>query len=91
MYKYDKSGSAVPASKVREQFSSVLNKVAVRGDRVLIERHGKPVAALISIDELEFFEALEDKHDTELAEEILSRTKESDWIPLETVKKELGL
>lgn len=88
MYKYSKP-AAVPASKVREQFSSVLNKVAVRGDRVFIERHGKLVAALISIEDLEFFEALEDKNDVELAEAALAVGGKP--IPWEVVKKELGL
>jgi prevent-host-death family protein len=88
MYKYPEA-ERIPASKVREQLSNVLNKVAVRGDRILIERHGSPVAAVISIEDLEFFEALEDQNDLRLAEEALNEAGES--IPLEEVKKELGM
>jgi len=48
------------ASKARERFADILNEVSVRGDRVVLERHGKTVAAVISVGDLELLEALED-------------------------------
>jgi prevent-host-death family protein len=47
------------ASQVREEFAESLNRVAFGGERVILQRHGKPVAALISISDLRRLEALE--------------------------------
>lgn len=47
----------------RDNFAELLNKVAYAGDRVLVERHGKPLAAIISAEDLELLEQLEDRLD----------------------------
>lgn len=47
----------VPSNDVRVRFSMWLNRTEVRGDRVVVLRHGKPVAALVSIADLEKIEA----------------------------------
>jgi prevent-host-death family protein len=49
----------LPAATVREQWEQVLGKVAGGQSRVLIERDGEPVAALISASDLVWFEQLE--------------------------------
>lgn len=61
----------VPASKAREQFADILNDVAFRGERVVLHRHGKDVAAVISVEDLALLEALEDRYDLEAAQEAL--------------------
>jgi prevent-host-death family protein len=43
----------------RTNFSDVLNEVLMYGERVVLERHGKAVAALVSVADLERLEALE--------------------------------
>ena len=43
------------ASEVRQQWSQLLNKVFRNQTRVLVEKSGIPVAAVISIDDLEKF------------------------------------
>jgi len=80
---------SLPASQARARLSELLNAVSVRGDRIVLERHGKRVAALISIEDLEMFEYLEDKADLALIAEVEAEGGEP--IPLEEVERRLGL
>lgn len=79
----------LPASKARERLADVLNAASVRGDRVVLERHGKDVAAIISIEDLELLERLEDRYDLELSAEALAESDER--IPWSIAKERLGL
>lgn len=79
----------LPASKARERFAEILNEVSVRGDRVVLERHGKSVAAVISVADLELLEALEDKYDIDSAREALAESGRR--IPWKELKQRLGL
>ncbi len=47
------------ASEARQQWSALLNKVFRRQTRVIVEKGGVPVAALISAEDLERFDRLE--------------------------------
>lgn len=77
------------ASKARERFAAILNEVSVRGDRIVLERHGKIVAALISVTDLELLEALEDRFDVEEAKAALAESDERyTW---DDVKQRLGI
>ncbi len=50
----DESGARhVAASEAKATFSALIEGVQHRGERYVIERHGKPAAALVSVDELE--------------------------------------
>ncbi|WP_460775234.1 type II toxin-antitoxin system Phd/YefM family antitoxin [Nocardiopsis nanhaiensis] len=51
------------AGDARENFSDTLNRVAYGNERVTITRRGRAVAALISAEDLELLEALEDARD----------------------------
>jgi prevent-host-death family protein len=53
----------VTLAKLRANIGDVINRAAYGGERVLVTRNGKPAAALISADELAYFEALEDAAD----------------------------
>ncbi len=76
------------ASEIRRDFSDALNTVAYSGERIVINRHGKPVAVLVAVDDLALLEALEDQTDVALAKRAL---KEKKNIPWAKVKKVLGL
>ncbi|MBI5559071.1 MAG: type II toxin-antitoxin system Phd/YefM family antitoxin [Deltaproteobacteria bacterium] len=39
--------------KLRQGLGALLNEIVYRGDEIIIERAGKPVAALISMDDYE--------------------------------------
>lgn len=49
----------LPASLARERFSEILNEVAHGNKRMVLQRHGKDVAAVISAQDLKRFEELE--------------------------------
>jgi len=76
------------ASKARKDFADTLNRVAFGGERVVLERRGKPLAALVPIRDLELLEALEEKSDLEAARKAL---KERGSVPWKKVKAALGL
>jgi prevent-host-death family protein len=50
-------------SEARESFSTTINRVAFGHERVILTRHGKRVAAVVPVEDLELLEALEDARD----------------------------
>lgn len=44
---------AIKASEVRQNFSSIINRVAREDTRVIVEKSGAPVAAIISAKDLQ--------------------------------------
>src|SRR2546425_9915729 len=81
----------VEATAARNGFSDLINKVRYGSDRVLIERRGKDLAALISIEDLRLLEIPEDQIDIEAAPKAPANPKNKGRVPLEPVKKPLGL
>jgi prevent-host-death family protein len=77
------------ASKARDEFSDTLNRVAYTGERVVLRRHGKDVAAIVPIEDLEMIEAIEDRLDVEAAKKALKENGPN--IPWKKLKAELGL
>jgi prevent-host-death family protein len=73
----------------RDNLSDLLNRVAYVGERVVLERRGKPVAALVSIDDLELLERLEDDADIRAARKALKAGGRP--IPLAQIEAELRL
>lgn len=50
---------AVTAMEARKNFGNMLNEVSMKGDRYIINRAGKPIAAVVSIGELQRMELSE--------------------------------
>ena len=78
--------ATVTVREVRASLADVLNRAAYGGERVVIRRNGKPVAALISVEDLQLLEKLEDWADVQDAKEALAEGDE--LIPFEDVIKE---
>jgi prevent-host-death family protein len=76
------------ASAVREEFSETLNRVAYGGERIVLERRGKDVAALVPVGDLELLERLEDHMDLDAARKAL---EEPGSVSLDELKAELGI
>lgn len=76
-------------SKARERFAEILINAGYKRQRVLLERHGKKVAAVVSAEDLELLEALEERTDLEAIREALKEGGEP--IPYELLKAKLGL
>lgn len=81
------------ASKARESFSDTVNRVAYRGERIVLQRRGKSIAALVPVADFERLEQLseeeEDRLDNAAAEAALREKGRN--VPWATVKKRAGL
>lgn len=75
---------SVSATAARQSFSESLNRAAYGGERVVIRRHGKEIAAVIPIEDLRLIEQLEDAEDIRAARRA---RKEKGSVPWEEVKK----
>ena len=80
--------TTISISAIREHLGDIVSKVLFAGERIRIERNGKPACALVSIEDLEFLEAIEEKIDIEAAKEALAR---DDFVGLDELQKELEL
>lgn len=78
----------VAATKLRTTISGLLDRVVHHGERVSVERYGKPVAALVSPEDLELLEAIEDRMDIEAARKALREPGRRSW---DEVRAELAL
>lgn len=58
--------TSTTVSEARNNFPELLNRVGYGQERILIERHGKPVAAIVSVEDLNRLQALEDVIDSAL-------------------------
>ncbi|HEY8665041.1 MAG TPA: type II toxin-antitoxin system Phd/YefM family antitoxin [Tepidisphaeraceae bacterium] len=72
----------------RKNMADPINRVAYSGERLVLERRGKGVAALVSMEDLAALEAMEDAADIRAARKAL---KERGSIPWQQVKTELGI
>jgi len=85
--------SRVTLTQLRRQTAAILDRVASRKERIVIERRGKPVAAIVPVDDLGLLEKLdeiEDRLDVEEAERILADPN-TEWIPCEEAQAALDL
>ena len=76
------------ATTLRSTFADTINRVAYQGERIALERHGKTVAALVSAEDLELLEAIENRTDLAAARKALKEPGRRRW---EKVKAEIGL
>ena len=81
--------SRIPASEARTQFSDIVNKVAFGGERVVLQRHGKDVAAIVPVEDLQLIEELENGMDLDAARAALSEKEPR--VFWKQLKKELRL
>jgi prevent-host-death family protein len=78
-------------SEARETFSTTINRVAFGGERVVLTRHGRRVAAVVPIEDLELIEALEDARDLDEVREALADPANRERMAWDDLKGELGL
>ena len=57
----------IAATDARIAFAEIVNKVAFGGERIRLHRHGKDVAAIVPVEDLQLIEDLEDRMDLETA------------------------
>ena len=78
-------------SEARESFSATVNRVAFAKDRVVLTRHGRRVAAVVPMEDLELLEALEDARDLDDVRAALADSSNRPRIGWDELKASLGL
>jgi prevent-host-death family protein len=77
----------------RDKFAEVLNRAAFGKERVVLTRRGKPLVAVVPIEDIELLEEIEDRADAEEARVALAawRAEGSPSASLDEVLAEHGL
>ncbi len=76
-------------SELRKDTADALNRVAYRGDRIALQRRGKDVAVIVSVEDYELLRAIEDRADMETIRKI--KTEPGEDVLWDDLKRELGL
>lgn len=71
--------------EARKNLADVINSAQYGKERIILTRHGKEVAGIISIDDLNLLEKLEDRLDLQEAIEILE-DDHSEFVDWDDVK-----
>jgi prevent-host-death family protein len=79
----------VSIAEIRDKLADAINRVAYGGERVVLERRGKAVAVLVSVEDAELLERLETDADLNAVRK--ARKEGGKPIPLQQVAAELGL
>ena len=85
--------ATITTSEARQTFSEIVNKVAYGKERVVVERRGKKLVAVVPVEDLELIEEIEDQLDAEEARRAKAeaRRKKEKPIPWQKARRELGL
>jgi prevent-host-death family protein len=75
----------------RSQFSEIVNRAAFGGERILLTRRGKPVAALVPIGDVELLDSIEDREDIEAVRDALREQGNRPPAQLNEVLDRLGV
>ena len=81
--------TTVTTAEARKKLAEIVNKVAYGKEPVVLTRRGEEIAALISMEELELLQLIEDRIDIEDARKALEETGKN--IPAEKFWEKLGL
>lgn len=87
--------TTMKSEEARTRFSDIINRAAYGHGRTVITRHGKNVAAVVSMEDLEVLERilakLEDEIDVKAANAALSEIEKQGTLSWEHIKADLGL
>lgn len=75
----------------RKDVSEALNRVAYKGERIALHRHGKDVAVVVPLEDLDLLRRMEDEEDLRLARKAKREVVKQGTTPLEKVKQRLGI
>ena len=79
----------ISAADARKKFANIINRVAYSDESFVLTRRGEPVAAIVSMKELNMLQDLEDRMDVEEAWK--AKNEPGEPIAWEDLKKELEL
>ena len=78
-------------AEAQEHFADLVNRAAYGKERIGLLRHGKAIAAVVPIEDLELLERLEEEQDLADARAALEEARVVGTKPLEEVLSRLGL
>ena len=81
--------TTISTADARKNFADIVNKVAYGKESIILTRRGQKIAALVSMDELELLQYIEDHLDIEDAKKALAEPGEN--ISAQEVWKQLGV
>ena len=81
--------NTVSTAEARKRLAEIVNKVAYGKEPVVLTRRGVQIAALISMEEFELLQLIEEHIDIEDAKQALEEPGQN--IPAEEFWKELGI
>lgn len=84
--------ATVSTTEARKKLADILNRARYAGEATTITRQGEPVAAVVSVEDLEAMQALEDLMDVQAADEALREHREQGGsVTVDELRRELGL
>jgi prevent-host-death family protein len=82
--------ASVSTVVARNDFSAILNRAAFGKERVIVERRGKPICAMVPIEDLELIQRAEDRIDALDAIAARKEARKKGTKSLAEVRAELG-
>jgi antitoxin Phd len=79
----------ITTADARKKFANIINRVAYSDESFVLTRRGEPIAAIVSMKELNLLQDLEDRMDVEDAWK--AKNEPGELIAWEDLKKELEL
>ncbi len=83
--------TSIPITTARDELSDLVNRVAYGKERICLTRHGKDVACVVSLEEAELLDLLEDRLDLSDALDALRELREQGPVSWDDLKSELGV
>jgi len=77
-------------SEARDKFTELINRAAYQGERTVIRRRGKGMAAIIPMEDFDLLEKVEDLIDRDLLKKARVEVRKKGTIPWEKVKADAG-
>jgi prevent-host-death family protein len=78
-------------SEARSHLADIANEVIYAGKRAILTRKGKQVVAIVSMDDLEALNAIEDQIDLDDVKKALADVKKRGTISLDAIKRKHNL
>jgi len=75
-------------TKARKELREIVDRVVHGSERITLSRYGKPAVVLVSVEDAELLEMLENQADLEAIREVLQNSKPVSW---SKAKVQLGL
>ena len=82
------TATTISAMDLRKSIGDILNRIQYSEERFIVERTGHPVAAIVSVEELERLERLETEREAELLHLAKRAAEDEGTVPFAAVVKQ---